>query len=156
MLTPAQLAPIDQEVATLMDEHGHCFGASHREGIEDNSSSPADGTQTVSTSVTERPLETEEPQLWSDWYSNLGPDLASHAVALDNHMFTSTFSLWSKAEASTSSSCSVTDHPKTNSSAIPTVNIISPPATNKRSFAEVSSKDQTNVNASQKRVKNTD
>ncbi|KAF5680859.1 hypothetical protein FHETE_247 [Fusarium heterosporum] len=150
MLNPAQLAQIDQKVAILMREHDHCFGASFREGIEDSSSSSADGTKIASTNATERALETKAPQLWSDWYSNLDPELASYAAALDNHIFMSTFGPSSKVEASMSSSYPVTDHPKTDSSPNLTINIIPPSAANKRSFVKVSSKYQTNVNAQQK------
>ncbi|KAM0343221.1 hypothetical protein ACHAPU_008814 [Fusarium lateritium] len=155
MLTRAQLAEIDQEVTNLMEKYGHCFGASLREGIEDDSNSSADGTQTVSVNTPERPPETEAPRSWSDGYYHLSPELASHAVALDTHNFMSTHSPWSKAEALMSSSISVTDHPMTNSYPIPTIRIIPPQTANKRSFGEVSGKDLLNVDAPQKRVKST-
>ncbi|KAH7269367.1 uncharacterized protein BKA55DRAFT_682457 [Fusarium redolens] len=123
MLSAAERKEIDQEVTAFMAEFGHMFGASLREGIQnddtsnDDTSSSDTSTKETNTRATRNGTQEDtfptRPSARCDRFAHFSPELASHARAIERYNFLKRHCPWSQDEAFMNMMCSLHNHPQT-------------------------------------------
>ncbi|KAF5627157.1 hypothetical protein F25303_10866 [Fusarium sp. NRRL 25303] len=106
MLSAAEREEIDQEVTAFMAEFGHMFGSHLNEAIWNHDTSKSEKDTQEDTPPAKSPV-------MCDRFAHLGPELASHARAIERYNFLKRHCPWSQDEAFLNMMCSLQNHPQT-------------------------------------------